>query len=134
MRHAEKADGGRNPDLSSSGHDRATALANVVRDARVEAVYATQFKRTQLTVNPLAKQTNLVPIVVDADDTNGLAALIRRDHFGKVVLVAAHSNTVPRIIAALGGPPLPEIDEDTFDDLYVVTVAATTSVVHLKYR
>jgi len=50
------------------------------------------------------------------------------------VLVVGHSNTVPAAIAALGGPRL-EIDDKTFDDLFVVTLVdgKFAGFAHLKY-
>lgn len=136
VRHAEKApEGGRDPELSDLGRARAAALARVLRDAAVDAVYATQFKRTQLTVRPFADARRLKVDVVDAGAIDALVADIRARHRGRRVLVVAHSNTVPEIVAALGGDPVDEIDEGTFDDLFVVTVPdhGRTTVLHLKY-
>jgi hypothetical protein len=39
------------------------------------------------------------------------------------VLVVGHSNTVPKIIAALGGPQMPEICETQFGNLFVLEPA-----------
>jgi len=136
VRHAEKADDGtRDPALSDRGQARAGALAAVLRDAGVGAVYATQFQRTQATVAPLAAQAGVRVEVVDAGQSEALAATIRARHLGQVVLVAAHSNTVPRLIAALGGPTLADLAEGAFDDLFVVTLAGDgpARVLHLKY-
>ena len=136
VRHAEKAaDGTRDPELSDVGRARADALAKVLRDAHVRAVFATQFKRTQATVDPAARETGVPVVVVDAGDTAGLAERIRKEHAGEVVLVAAHSNTVPEIIKRLGGPVVPELAEDAFDDLFVVTLRASgaAQVLHLSY-
>ncbi len=136
VRHGEKATdppNPRDPDLSAAGHARAQALAKVVAHADLAAIYATQFKRTQATVAPAAAAMKLAVTRVDASDPGALARAIR-SHSGKTVLVAAHSNTVPEIIAALGGPSIPEIDEDDFDNLFVVTVrGAEAQLVHLTY-
>ena len=49
--------------------------------------------------------------------------------------MAGHNNTVPEIIAALGGPTFPTIPETEYDNLYIVTVYRTgkAKVVKLKY-
>ncbi len=136
VRHGEKATdkaNARDPDLSAAGHARAQALAKVVAHAQLAAIFATQFKRTQATVAPSAAATKLPVTRIDASDPGALARAIRA-HAGKTVLVAAHSNTVPEIIAALGGPTIAEIDEDDFDNLFVVTVrGGTAELVHLTY-
>lgn len=38
------------------------------------------------------------------------------------MFVVGHSNTVPDIIEAAGGPALPDIDDEEFDNLFVLTV------------
>ena len=46
------------------------------------------------------------------------------------MLVVGHSNTVPELVAAFGGPSGIEIADDEYDNLFVLTVprygAATT--------
>ena len=136
VRHAEKAaDGTRDPELSDLGRARAAALAAVLRDAAIDAVYATPYQRTQATARPFADARRLSVEVVDAGAIDALVADIRARHRGRRVLVVAHSNTVPEIVQALGGDRIDEIDEGTFDDLYVVTVPdhGPTTVLHLKY-
>jgi broad specificity phosphatase PhoE len=143
VRHAEKATGGgKDPDLSEAGRARAVRLARMTQEADIAAVFATQFKRTQQTVGPLAEARGLSIVPVHAGEVAALVRRILADHAGKVVLVAAHSNTVPAIIAALGGPTMAELAEDAFDDLFVITTdgrasgpnsADHTAVIHLHY-
>ena len=50
VRHAEKATTGANdPDLSVAGKKRAEALARILKDSQITAVFVTEFKRTQET-------------------------------------------------------------------------------------
>ena len=66
--------------------------------------------------------------------TKEMAQLIRTKHRGDIVVVVSHSNTVPEIIAALGATPVPVIDENEYDDLYVVTLfAGGAHVLNLRY-
>src|SRR5882762_8210899 len=137
VRHAEKniEPSNPDPDLSPAGQARAQELARMFGDAGINAIYATQYKRTQQTVKPLADKLGLAVNQVDAKKTGDLVARIRAENSGGVVFIAGHNNSVPEIIAALGGPAYPIIPETEFDNLYVVTVYRTgkAKVVKMKY-
>lgn len=137
VRHAEKniEPDDPDPDLSPAGQARAQELVRVFSDAGINAIYATQYKRTQETVKPLADRLSLPVIQVDSKNTNELLTQIRSQHRGQVIFVSGHNNTVPEIIAALGGPQFPIIPDSEFDNLYLVTVYRTgkAKVVKLKY-
>ncbi|MFN2498171.1 MAG: phosphoglycerate mutase family protein [Pyrinomonadaceae bacterium] len=137
VRHAEKniEPANPNPDISPLGQARAQELARMFGDAGIKAIYATQYKRTQQTVKPLADKLGLAATQVDAKNTAELVRQIRAQHNGEVVLVAGHNNTVPEIIAALSGPQLPVIPETEFDNLYIVTIyrVGGAKLLKLKY-
>ena len=137
IRHAEKIIDPNNndPDLSPAGQARAAELVRMFGDAGINAIYATQYKRTQQSVKPLADKLGLAVNQVNAKNTADLVAQIRSQNSGQVVFVAGHNNSVPEIIAALGGPTFPVIPETEFDNLYLVTVYRTgkARVVKLKY-
>src|SRR4030095_15471447 len=99
------------------------------------AIYATQYKRTQQTVKPLADKLGLPVTLVNSKSTPDLLAKIRAQNSGQTVFVAGHNNTVPEIIAALGGPQYPAIPESEYDNLFIVTVyqTGTVKVLKLKY-
>src|SRR3982074_1047395 len=117
IRHAEKVIDPNNndPDLSPAGQARAQELARMFGDAGINTIYATQYKRTQQTVKPLADKLGLPITQVNAKNTGDLLAQIRSRNSGQVVFVAGHNNSVPEIIAALGGPTFPTIPETEFD-------------------
>ena len=104
-------------------------------DAGINAVYATQYKRTQETVQPLAAKLGLPINQVNSKSTAELLTRIRSENRGQTVFIAGHNNTVPEIIAALGGPTYPTIPESEYDNLYIVTVYRTgkAKVVKMKY-
>jgi 2,3-bisphosphoglycerate-dependent phosphoglycerate mutase len=135
VRHAEKVAAAGDAPLSADGQARAEALVHVAGDAGVVAVYATQWQRTQQTVQPLADQLLLPVNVVDASDVEGLVDQVLADHAGEVVMIAGHSDTVPDIIEEFGADPIPAIAENEYDNLYVVTVYRfnRAAVVHLNY-
>jgi broad specificity phosphatase PhoE len=155
VRHAERNDGAfcdpatvktrPNPTLALTAglSTRAQELAHVGGEDSIAAIYASEFCRTQLTVQPLATQLGLTTTVVDqfaADGTtvnvDSLIDNIWANHRGQVVVVAGHSNTVPVIIDRLSGISIAAIDETDFDNLYVVIVPrwfGRSKVVRLKY-
>jgi broad specificity phosphatase PhoE len=135
VRHAEQAAQTGDPPLSADGQARAQALVHVVGDAGVTAVYATEFLRTQQTVQPLATYLGLPVNEVNADDVEGLVAQVLSEHAGKVVLIAGHGPTVPAIIREFGGDPMPPIPGNEFDNLFIVTVHGfgEAKVLNLNY-
>jgi len=135
-RHAEKIIDPNNPDvdLSPAGQARALEIVRMLGDAGVNAIYATQYKRTQQTVKPLADKLGLPVTIVNAKNTPDLIAQIKAQNSGQTILVAGHNNTVPEIIAALGGPQYPPIPDTEYDNLFVVTVYRTGKVKVLKMK
>ena len=137
IRHAEKIIDPNNadPDLSPAGQARAQELVRMFGDAGINAIYATQYKRTQQTVKPLADKLGLPVVQVNSRSTAELVTQIRSQHAGQIVFIAGHNSTVPEIVFALGGPQYPVIPESEYDNLYVVTVYRTgkAKVVKMKY-
>jgi broad specificity phosphatase PhoE len=130
-RHAEKATTPpKDPPLSEAGKKRADLLASMLADSGVEAIYVTEFQRTQLTATPLAERVHVTPVVLS--DTQKLIAAIRARQNG-VVVVVGHSNTVPEIIAGLGGPKV-NIADPEYNNLFVLTVGPSqSSLLRLHY-
>ena len=137
VRHAEKniEPANPDPDLSPAGQARAQELARMLGDSGVNAIYATQFKRTQQTVKPLADRLGLTASVVEANNTQELIRRILTVHRGQTIFVAGHNNTAPEIVKALGGGDYPVIPENEFDNMFMVTVYrfGRAKVVKLKY-
>ncbi len=137
VRHAEKNIEPNNPDpdLSPAGEARAQELARMFSNAGVNAIYATEYKRTQETVKPLADRLGLTVSLVDAKDTPELLKQILTNHRGQTIFVSGHNNTVPELATALGGEKLPLIPESEFDNMFIVTVYrfGRAKVVKIKY-
>ena len=130
-RHAEKgASPPKDPPLSEAGEKRANLLASMLADSGVEAIYVTEFQRTQMTAAPLAARVHVQPTVLS--DTQQLIKAIRARQSG-VVVVVGHSNTLPEIIAGLGGPKV-NIADPEYDNLFVLTVGPSqSSLLRLHY-
>ena len=123
VRHAEKVDASRDPDLSAAGRARAQALAERLDGRDLAAIYATEFKRTSQTVAPSAQARDLaVASYLAAQPAGEFVARLRAAHPRGTVLVAGHSNTVPAIVAALCAcevAPMPDHEYDRFSIIRV---------------
>lgn len=123
-RHAEKAAEPKDdPPLSAAGERRAGRLADLLEKSGVTALYATDTRRTQQTLAPLAARLGLTVTVVSAKDTAAMAQAIL-GHPGGTVVVAGHSNTLGPILEALGAPAIEPIGDGDYDNLYVATIFA----------
>jgi broad specificity phosphatase PhoE len=137
VRHAEKKvvpPENKDPDISPAGVARAEELARMFGGSGITVIYATQYKRTQQTVKPLADRLGLEVTQVEAGKTPELVKQLRARKAGEVVFIAGHNNSVPEIIAALGGPQMPIIPETEFDNLYILTVQSDGAVKLLKLK
>lgn len=137
VRHAEKKIEPDNPDpdLTPEGLARAQEIARMFGEAGINAIYATQFKRTQQTVKPLADRTGVAPTILDAKQTDELINRLLTNHRGQTVFIAGHNNTVPALVSALSGDNYGVIPESEYDNLFVVTIYrfGKAKVLKLKY-
>lgn len=143
VRHAEKAASPANdPGLSAAGQQRAVELARQLVDADVvpgvgvDAVYSTAYRRTVETAKPVADALDLQVQTYDAADTEAIIESMVREYKGKIILVVGHSNTVPEMIANMGASKnVPPIDDDEYDNIYLVTIPwfGKTKTIRLRY-
>jgi len=130
IRHAEREPTGTDPSLSAAGRRRAKLVADMLADAGIGAIFTSEFKRTKETAAPIAQRLNLTPVQID-DDISQAAQQVRSA--GDRVLVVGHSDTVPALIAALGGPQV-TIPDAAFDRFFVLHVhAASAELLAMKY-
>jgi phosphohistidine phosphatase SixA len=130
VRHAEKDPAGdpKDPGLSESGRRRAEALAKLLSRSSVTHLYASSFRRTKETLAPIAAARSLPVEVVAAGQPADLVPRLRALPEGSVAVVAGHSNTLPAIVAALGGTIAnlkgdaknPMLGDDEYGRLFVV--------------
>jgi broad specificity phosphatase PhoE len=135
VRHAERAaTSGRVPTdtgLSREGEARAQALANLLKDAGITAIYTSEYRRTQETAAPLAKSLGIRPEVIPADDQRSLVAKLRGSTGN--VLVVGHSNTLPALLNALGINARITIGEGDYDNLFEVKLRPKPELTHRHY-
>jgi broad specificity phosphatase PhoE len=126
VRHAEKVDESSDPDLSTEGKARARALAAMLKDAGIEAIYSTDYIRSRETARPLAELLSKPVEMYDADDLEGLAKKLRAR--ATRALVVGHSNTTDKLVALLGGEAGAPIASSEYDRVYLLALGADGSV------
>ena len=131
VRHAEKADMTRDPDLSETGRARADSLAKTLKDANIESIYATEFKRTQETAAPLAQALGIQVMIVPSAETKTLAARLKTMPGNAVVV--GHGNTIPDLIKALGIDASINLAETDYDPLFVIVLEEKPRLIRLHY-
>ena len=129
IRHAEKdrTDAeNKNPSLTEKGKERALLWSQLLADYGIEAVYATDYKRTQETAAPSAAKLGLEvqsyhPFKLDFKQ-------FLKDTQGKNVLVVGHSNTIPFFVNKLiKKDKYQQMQDDDNASLYIVTIEGTTT-------
>jgi len=125
MRHLHTPEGQRDPDLTAQGQAAALQLAGMLAGERLAAIYVSSFKRSGQTAAPLAARLGLTPIVYDPADTPGLVARVRQGPWP--VLIVGHSNTVPDIVAQLGGTRPAPLTHPDFGDVWRIGTGGSTT-------
>lgn len=137
VRHAEKKiePNNQDPDLAPEGVERSQEIARVFGNAGINAIFATQYKRTQQTVKPLSDRIGVLVTVLEAKQPEELVKRIQTDLRGQTIFIAGHNNTVPAIASQLSGETFPVIPESEYDNLFIVTIYrfGKAKVVRLKY-
>ena len=120
MRHLQTPAGVTDPDLTDEGQRYAGLVNEWFRRDPPTVIYVSNTKRAQQTAEPLAQRLKLAPKVYNPADTPGLVASVLKE--SGTVLVVGHSNTVPEIIASLGGERPRELTHEDFGDIWHVAV------------
>jgi broad specificity phosphatase PhoE len=128
VRHAEtdSAMPTDDPPLNARGQQRAELLADFMEDidvvSGVNAIYASDQRRTQETAAPLAKRLNLPVEIADHHDVGGFMDDVLDDHHGEIVLIVSHADTIAPLIDELhGSKRLAPFGPDDFNRVYIVT-------------
>jgi len=144
LRHADKVPP---PDdaLSPKGCERARLLARMLKNSGVTAGFRSESVRAAQTLKPLEDELGAALSVTevprggsggDAGHVQGIAAALRALPAKTVAIVVSHSETVGRIITALGGDPIESIAADQFDRLFVLFVPPSGAghLLELRYE
>ena len=135
LRHAEAGDRSKtnDPELTAAGEQRAKELVRLLGNAGVTHLFATEYKRTQLTLAPLARPTKLKVKVVSSRKREEQLRALRSLPAGAIAVVAGHSNTLPQLVRGLGGRVTNLsrgglIANDVYDRLFMVALPTGKSV------
>jgi broad specificity phosphatase PhoE len=128
IRHAERDPSDR---LSQAGRRRADLLRRMFGTTPFRSIFTSEFVRTKQTAAPVAQALGIVPVEIATDVDAAKTQLLGA---ASPILVIGHSNTVPDLIAALGGPTDIQIGEHEFDRMFAVSVASGgVSVLEFRY-
>lgn len=126
VRHAEKdvsEPKNQDPELSVEGRERAEVLASKLKEIKLDAAFATKYKRTIQTAYNSAKNSKVDIQTYDAQDFRGLAELVKTKHSGHKVLIVGHSNTVLELLEAFGAPrPLAALTDEDYDFFFELRI------------
>lgn len=124
IRHAEKDrtdQMNRNPDLNSDGLQRADKWATYFETIELDAVYSSNYKRTQQTAAPTAANQSLA--VLSYDPNKMYDTVFQKETYGKIILVVGHSNTTPAFVnLILEKEKYQSMDDNDNSSLYVVII------------
>ena len=124
MRHLHTPAGVSNAELTEQGLRFAGLTSEWFRRDPPQVIYVSTTRRAQQTAEPLARRLHLTPKQYDPADTAGVVAAALKE--SGTVLIVGHSNTVPDIVAGLGGErPAPMVHED-FGDIWRVAADGGT--------
>lgn len=125
VRHAEKANNDpRNPSLSEEGMKRADKLSQVLAANEISAIYSTPYKRTQTTVEPVAKIKGLTVENYNFQSPTFIQEMLDK-HKGGTILVSGHSNTTPMVAnKLLGEEKFAQLDESEYGKIFIVTISS----------
>jgi broad specificity phosphatase PhoE len=132
VRHAEKQSHATDTPLSDKGQNRAHCLAQTLADAHIATVITSQYIRTKQTAAPLVKESHASTLEIDGKSTDQVVTFARAAAEKGNVLIVAHSNTLPAILAALGAQGV-TIPDTAYDQLFIVTASNPKGVTTLHY-
>ncbi|MEO9570054.1 MAG: phosphoglycerate mutase family protein [Polaribacter sp.] len=134
IRHAEKDrtdTTNKNPNLNEKGVDRAKKWANYFKKIELDAIYSTNYNRTQQTAKPTAESKKLE--ILKYDPKNMYDSIFQSETIGKTVLIVGHSNTTPAFVnKILGEKKYEDIDDNDNASLYIVTISKDTKTSTVK--
>jgi phosphohistidine phosphatase SixA len=139
VRHAEKAkDDPKDPLLTAEGAARAERLGRIMAESGLDSVYATPYRRNQLTAEPTQRRANTPPMVSYEPDTQAEWILeLLENSAGKKLLIVGHQNTVPQLLNQLKGEGFDyeNIADQDYGRFYVVATKGIgeTEIIETRY-
>lgn len=124
IRHAEKDRSNpdnKDPELNQAGLGRAIRWAEVFDPVPLDAIYSTNFERTEMTAAPTVVKKDLV---LQYYDLNVLEIeLFKETNLGKNVLVVGHSNSIPEFVnKMIGEEKYTSLDDYDNSSVFIVRI------------
>ncbi len=133
VRHAEKMkDGSKNPALNELGKKNAKRLVTFLKDAEIEAIFSTDYTRTQNTVKPLADALKLKIQSYHPYKSESLKKSVNENFSNKSVLIVGHSNTLSKTIMDFDGKDIGEINEADYSNFFILNRVMINGKVQTK--
>jgi len=124
IRHSEKDTSNpsdKNPNLSEIGIQRAESWVTILKEIKFDAIYSTNYNRTNQTAKPIADSNQLEIIQYNLSTFD--FDVFKASTNGKTILVVGHSNTTPSFANSfIGENEYAQIEESNYSNLYIITV------------
>ncbi|MBT8297169.1 MAG: histidine phosphatase family protein [Maribacter sp.] len=124
IRHAEKDrtdPENVDPELTQEGLGRAMHWAEIMNDVAIDAIYTTDYERTQMTAAPIAVKKNLTVQIYDPSTID--IAQFKAENLNKKVFVVGHSNSTPDFVnKMIGEEKYGHIDDHENGSLFIVEI------------
>lgn len=122
VRHGEKENSGENPHLSEAGKNRAINLAELLKNAKIDHAYSTDFFRTRETLEYLVSDKKLEVKIYNPSKISDFVKTELVFNQSKSI-ISGHSNTNPLLLNEICKVNFyKDIPDDKFNDLYIVNV------------
>jgi broad specificity phosphatase PhoE len=131
VRHAEKLDNTPYSALSAVGHQRAAVLKDSLKGKGIDIIFATPFVRTQETARPLATALTIPIAIYRQNAIDSIAEVLNRNT-NKDILLVGHSGSIPGIIEKFTNQKVPKIEEEQYDNFYVIKIKGDKKSLAIK--
>ncbi len=131
VRHAEKQSDSNDPSLTDCGIERSESFSALFQSVTLEAVYSTDYKRTQSTALPTATDQGLKIQSYEPDALGKIAEELIRNR--QDALVVGHSNTTAVLAGLLVGEEMGSFDESIYNRVYQVVIAGDDRRLHILH-
>lgn len=122
IRHAEKDrtdPEAIDPELNQRGLGRAMHWAEILNQVQLDAVYSTDFERTNMTAAPVSVKQDITVQYYDPDQLD--IDQFKQENRGRNVLVVGHSNSTPALVNKfLGEEKYSAMDDYDNGSLFIV--------------
>ena len=127
------------PWLNTLGQQRAELLADVIQDidvvAGVDAIYASEHRRTKETAQFVAERLGLEVLIRDPHLIEPFMSQVLINHKGEIVLIVTLEDTLAPLVEELhGSKNIPVMAADEYSNIYIVTIPWFGKVKTLRFQ